>query len=226
MIQSRASKLSRTAFNVLRRHGLFFFIKHAFLHLVENGFTRKVYYIYENDFSHIPEFTPKIENYVLRVISKPSEVDEMLAHGYDFKSYRNFYRDVPELKQTLAKGAIAFAAFVGKELAHTTWVALNEQAKQDIDSVNYKVDFLGGEVCSGDSETKPKYRQLGIHASVYTKILQFLKQEGYSKDRLSVEKRNIISHHSHVKVNFKVCTQMTVTTILWWSFCMEKPMNV
>lgn len=225
MIESRASILFQKALVVLRRRGLPSVIKQTFLYLLENGFMRKTFYVYENDFSHIPEFVPKTENYTLKVISKLGEVDELIAQGFDFSSYRKFYRDVPELKQTLAKGAVLFSVFVGKELAHTTWVALNEQAKQDIDTVPYKVDFQNGEVCSGDSETNPKYHRLGIYAYVYSNIFQFLKQEGRSIDRFTIEKSNTASHHTLAKFNSEVRAEGSLTRILLWSFWKEKPVN-
>lgn len=225
MIEDRARILFQKALAVLRKRGLLSVIKLTFLYLLENGFMHKTFYVYENDFSHIPEFVPKTENYTLKVISKLDEVDELIAQGFDFSPYRKFYRDVPELKQTLAKGAVLFSVFVDKELAHTTWVALSEQAKQDIDTVPYKVDFQDGEVCSGDSETNPKYRRLGIYAYAHSNVFQFLKQEGWSIDRFTIEKSNTASHHTLAKFNSKVCAEGSLTRILLWSFWKEKPVN-
>lgn len=223
MIDNRAGILWSRALSVLRRQGPASFLKQTMLYLLTNGLTRKSIYLYENDFSHIPEFLPRAENCELRVIYKPSEVDDLLAKSYDFASYRKFYRDMPELKATLAKGAILFAAFVDRQLAHTTWVALTESAKQDIDSVPYKVDFEAGEVCSGDSETNPKFRRLGLYPYVYSNIFTFLKREGHPLDRFAIEKNNTASNHTLEKFGSRIYAEGRLIRFLLWSFWREKP---
>lgn len=225
VIDNRVSVLVHRAAYTLRTYGLFSFLKQACLYLVTNGFTHRAIYVYVNDLSFIPEFSPKIKNYQLKIISEPGEVDELVKQGFDFSSYCKYYRNVPELKQTLIKGAILFAVFVGQELAHTTWVTLNEEAKQDIDTVPYTVDFQSGEVCSGDSETNPKYRRLGLYAYTRSKVFYFLKQNGFSRDRFAINEDNIASRNTLAKFNSRICTKGVMTRVLLWSFWREKPVK-
>lgn len=225
MFQNMASLYFERARDILRRHGLISPLKQSFLYLVRNGFKHKITYLYEIDLSSdIPEFIPKVEDYTLKVISKPSEVDELIAQGFDFGFYRTGYRDIESIKQTLSKATIVFCVFVDKELAHIGFVPMNKEAFSYIGGLPFKVDFQAGETSTGLFETNPKYRGKGIYVYAYSRAMQFLKEKGFSRLRFAIDKDNIASQKGLAKLGSRVYAEGRETTVfLVWRFWREKP---
>lgn len=96
---------------------------------------------------------------------------------------------------------ITFSAYHSNgELAHTTKVALTEAGKRTVDVLPYRVDFQGGEVCSGASYTLPKYRRRGLYYYVRSHVFRHLAEAGYSRDLFSVRKDNRASLHTLTKL--------------------------
>jgi hypothetical protein len=215
--------LVRKGRGILREEGVVVFIKRALLFVISPLFRRETYYVYEKDLNELDEaeFRPKTQNCTLKITSTPEQIDELMAEGFDFSFHPNIY----DIKKRISRGAIAFCAFVGQDLAHITWVALNKEAKRDLDVLPYAVDFSNNEVCSGASETNPEYRRMGIYAYVYSKIFSFLSGEGLSIDRFTIGKDNIASQNALAKFNPIIYAEGEYSKFLWWKFWKEKPIQ-
>lgn len=196
------------------------FIKRAFLFLVRPVFDYQTcyIYIYEKRLNEIDEakFIPKIQNYTLKIISTPTELEQLIADGFDFSSYL----DADELKQRISKKAILFCVFIGKDLAHRSWVALSEEAKRDVDALPYSIDFET-EALLGGGRTMPKYQGLGLHTYVSAKRFQFVNSNGL-KAKIGVHKNNIPANKTSAKLGAKIYAEMRYLRFLAWESCREK----
>ena len=221
MTSNKASTLLKRGKDILRQEGLRALIKRGFLWSSSSFFTYRNYYMYEEKMSDAAEieFTPKIENYLLKVISTPEQVCELIAEGFDFGSY------IDDINKVLRKGVIVFCAFVERELAHITYVALTEEAKNGYGERPFVVDFLHNEVCSGGSETDPKYRRKGIHVYAYSRIFQFLKEKGYLIDRFVIARDNIASRNAMAKFGPRIYAEGRYLKLLWWESWKDKPIE-
>lgn len=149
-------------------------------------------YIYENRLDGL-SIAPKLDNLTLRLISISEEFQQLLAEGFDFSSYP----DIQLCRKRLSRGAIAFFAFVGKELVHATWVATSRKAKGDFHP--YPVEY-GHTACVGATMTTPKYRRKGINVYVHSEIFRYLREKGLSKAVIAINKDNIAAQNSQAKL--------------------------
>lgn len=223
MTLSKASALFRRGKDIVREEGMMPFIMRAFLFLLRflksSFFSYRNYYIYEKTLNEADEamLTPRLPNVTLKIIYSSEELDKLIKEGYDFK--------LPNFKERFKKGALPFCIFVEQELAHVTWVALDETAKKEIDQLPFKVDFQKGEVCSGGSFTDPRYRGRGLLSYVYSYIFPYLAEQGIRKDKFSIHEGNIVSQKAHAKFNPTITGKVRYLRLLWWEFWKKKPMK-
>lgn len=208
---------------IIQREGIKSFINKFTIYLLKLIFTYGNYYVCEIKLENVKDmkFPPRIENVNLKIVRKIDHIEELVENNFvfnDFYSINNF-------KMMISKGSIAFCAFIGKELAHVTWVALNEKGKQDIDMLPYKVNFMNKEVCSGSSKTNPKYLNKGIYSYVLSEIFSFLINEGFEVDRLSMGKKNIPSQNALAKFNPRIYAEGRYMRIVGIELWREKPMR-
>jgi hypothetical protein len=226
MASSRASELVERGRNILREEGLLVLAKRVFLFVLRSlksfFFSHGNYYIYEKTLdtnANEAGFTLKIPDCTLKIIWAPKQLDELIAEGFDFGSY------TINITRRLRKGAVAFCAFVERDLAHVTYVATSAEAKRGIDYLPFRVNFEGGEVCSGGSFTDPVYRGKGLLSYVYFHIFRYLAGNGVLKDKFTIEVNNIASQKAHAKFNPTIKGVGSYLKILWWEFWKEKPIE-
>ena len=130
----------------------------------------------------------------MEIITSNQQAGELVARGFD-----DFRRSFINARQGLDKGAIAFCVFIGRELAHIGWVALNEEAKNTFDDLPYHVDFSNREACTGGTVTIPKYEGNGLMTYGYFKRFQFLNERGIARSRNVVATSNLVSQKVHAK---------------------------
>ena len=111
---------------VLQKEGAWSFLSQVFSFLGGFFYSRGSYYIYEKTLTKNEryQFNTKLQNTTIKIISASEEFEQLGSNGYDIKMML--------FKDKLKKGAVAFCAFVNKELAHVTWAAFNEKAKKEI----------------------------------------------------------------------------------------------
>jgi RimJ/RimL family protein N-acetyltransferase len=217
MMMRRQIVLLRRAKQIFQTEGL--------VALLRRGFAfRATYYLYEHSPSERlkgrteADFMPKIQGLTFEIVSTNQEADELAAEGLEFRSQDGIDRE------RLDRGAVAFCAFVEKELAHIGWVAMTEEAKKMVDSLPYKVDFADNEVCMGGVWTNPKYRRMGLLAYTDFKEHQFLKERGIVKSRASIVATNIASQRGVAKFGAKMYAEAHYSRVLWWKSWKEKPL--
>ena len=130
------------------------FLSHQFLIF-------KDYYVVVTIFKDVDkeiesDYLPKIDEHCYRIISTNQEVDKLISDGLDLGAYEL------NLRIFMDKGAKSFCHFVGKVLAHFTFLADNPRGKEAVDSLLCNVDFEKGYIIAGRSLTVPKYRRLHI----------------------------------------------------------------
>lgn len=211
--------LFRKGKTILREEGLASFIKTVVLFLRSSfSFAYRTYYIYENTLGG-SQFEPKIQDVTLKIVSTPQQLNELVASGFTFPSW-----DVDALKEKASRGAISFCVFVEQNLAHITWIALSEGAKNCVDPFPLKIDWQN-EAWSGSSRTGQNYQGMGLFSYAYTEIFRFLKERGLSKDRFTIEKNNVVSNHTMVKFGSQIIAHGRYLKLLWWTSWKVKPIE-
>ncbi len=214
------SAVSIRARYILRQDGLLPLLKMGFVFLVQYVFRYGTFYLYEGtiDESHEADFTPKIQNFTFHIVSTRQQADDLAAEGFDCRSY-----SITGMKR-LDKRAVAFCILIGRELAHVTWVAMTQEAKNVIDPIPYSVDFSNKEVCAAGALTAAKYRRKGLMRYSHYKRLQFLRERGATRWRFAVGTRNTASQRVQASLGNKIYAKARYLRILWWEFWRETPL--
>lgn len=189
---SRIGESLRAAKRILHEEGFLSLFKQLF-------FTYRACFLYENTLDG-SVFACKADNLTLKLISDPGELEQLLLKGFTFLSYP---MSIEQCKQRLNKGAMLFCAFVGKELAHGSWVATSRKAGSDFHSLPIGGDehtaYIGGTV------TIPKYRRKGINVYIHSEIFRYLKEKGLSRAVIAIDKGNIAAQNSQNKLGSNIC---------------------
>jgi len=219
-VTSKPGVLFRRARYIVQSEGFVPFIKRALLFLKRFFFYSQIYYIYEKTLNGSGvEFMPKTQNVTLKVIFRPSQLDELIAEGFDISPYPD---DKNGLKKMLNKGAILFCVFVHQELAHANFALISNEAKRIWYPSSFVVDYQGGEVSTGGAFTVPKYRGAGFYTYVCSQIYQLLTEKGFSKVVFTTSKDNIAAQKAHTKLGTRLCGEGRLLEILLWKSWKEK----
>lgn len=226
-------------------------MKRAFLYIGSLLFTYRIYYIYSNtlDEASKAEFTPRVQNATLKTISTWAQIEELIAEGFDF----SYYPDMEDIKRRLEKQTVLFCVFVGKELAHRSWLSMTKESRWCIDPHPYMVDYQRGESCVGLAGTNPKYQGAGLYTYVYSQIYRFLREKGYSevifspsfsafegrwdkymapydekgdlKGEFALDHNKLAPQKAQAKLGSKFVGEGRYVEILGWKFWREKLVN-
>lgn len=179
------------------------------------------YYLYEYTLKERNEadFLPKIEDFTFKMVATNQQVDELASAGLDFRSHAY------DIRRRVGKGAVAFCFFVDGELAHITFTAMTEEAKNSFDSLPYRVNFSDKQGSTGGTWTNPKYRGKGLMVYGYFKKFQFLREQGMRSSRNGVNAGNVASQKAHAKFGPKVYAKGRYLKILWWQSWKETPLT-
>ena len=162
------------------------------------------------------DFKPHIEDLTIKIISANGEADRLEGEGFGFRSL------IPNARERLDSGAIAFCTFVRHELAHIGWVALTDEASRSLWASPFRADFDNAESVTGGTFTCPGYRGAGLMAHNLFKRLEYVRQRGILKDRAAVVEGNVPSTVVAAKLGYTVYAKMTYTRVLRWKFWKEK----
>jgi len=97
--------LFKKIIRIVRREGLIELIRQIF-HLS---------YIYENNLDGPKVNSPKVKNFVLKIVSTEEQIDELITAGFDFSFY--FHNNLWSVKEYISKGLVLFCIFIKRELA-------------------------------------------------------------------------------------------------------------
>jgi len=221
---SRIADYHSRAKQVRRTEGLPSLVVRGFRFLAYCAFYYRSYWLYADPAPNGPslnegDFMPRIGNFTFRTITSNQEVDEMEAQGSEFRS------QVPNAAERLDKGTVAFCIFVGNELAHIVWYAMNRDAKAAFNEPPYVIDFSKGEVCAAEARTHPKYRGMGLNRYSHFKRGQFKAERGITADKSSIVKDNIAIQRSHAGPMPNKYAEGRYLRILWWKSWRERPLS-
>jgi len=201
--------------DILMTEGALTLLRRIFEYVKPLFFEYGNYYLYEHKIEERDEadFLPEIKEFILRIIHTNEEADGLAkTMGVDFR--RRFIRS----GSSLYRGAVAFCIFVNGEIAHISWVALSQDAKNTFDSLPYRVDFLNKEVCTGGTVTVPKYRGKGLMTYGYFKRLQYLEEKGIKVSRNAVDKNNAASNMAQAKFTPRIYAEARYLKLLFWKY--------
>jgi RimJ/RimL family protein N-acetyltransferase len=167
------------------------------------------------------DFMPGIDGFIFRIVPSNEEADRLEAEGLEFRSWH------PKYRERLEKGAVAACVFVGRDLAYVGWAGLSNEAMRSMGEPPYRfrVDFAGGEACTGSIWTNPAYRGMGLAAYGYFKRLQFLRRAGKETAKSATASDNVATHRMLARFGARLCGKGCLTRFLcleWWR---EKPCN-
>lgn len=214
--------ITRRAVEIVKTEGFLPLVRKGLVLISHYLFTYNEHYLYE---CNIPKmggnsFAPKI-NCTYRIVSTNQQVDELMSEGFNIIDH---ITDFADMRQRVNKGVMAVCIIVDHELAHITWVAMTQKAKDAMDELPYYVDFLNNEVCIGGILTAPKYRRRGL--AIYSRYIatQYLNQLGKTTMRTKVNSDNIASQIFVDKFGERIYAKAQYLRILWWRFWREKPL--
>ena len=124
----RLTMLYRTMKTISRIEGFPALFRRGLAFLADYIFVYKTYYLselsLESEGLDASDFVPDIPDLTYHFVTSNEQADELATQFEDFRSYHINDR------QRLDKGAIALCLFIGRELAHITWMATTESAKE------------------------------------------------------------------------------------------------
>lgn len=187
---AKINELLTVAKRILHEEGFISLLKQLF-------YTYRRYFLYENSLNS-PITDCKVDNVVLKLISNPIQIEQLLHEGFTFSGY---HMSIEQCKERLNKGAIMCCAFVGKELAHGSWVATSVKACSDFHLFPMDCEhtaYVGGTL------TIPKYRRKGINVYVHSEIFRYLKDKNLSRAMIAIEKGNVDARNSQSKLGSNI----------------------
>ena len=217
----RLAVLFGRAKRIFQTEGWIPLLKQSLKFFVGLFFQYKTYYLYEYRFKEMNEtdFVPKIHDFTFKIVSTNQEADRLVPNGFEFRSFNSVFRE------RLDKGAIAFCIFIGRELAHIGWVAMNEEARKSILTLPLRVNFSNNESFIGGIITMPKYQGKGLMAYGLLKRLQFLREKGVMVSRHIIAKNNVVSRTVVENSGYNRYGEARYLRILWWKSWKENPLT-
>lgn len=150
--------------------------------------------------SVISEFPEEMIVYFVRT---KQELDSMISERFDILSIPAGIDSVIEL---LNRGAIAQFVFVGHELAHWGFLAMNQRAMDAIVQPYhpYHVDFANHEAYGSIAYTVDKFRGKGLMGYADSLRFKYYKENGIVFVKGLVEAKNLSAIRAHIKKDAKV----------------------
>jgi hypothetical protein len=198
--------------------------KNVFTRIMKRLFNYKSYiyfqrnYVFERDLSENTEVPSGIEaeKAELRIIQTPREMGLLISDGFDLGSCP-FLAGV---KEGLNKGAVLFFLFIGKTLAHSSWVSMDKRAAL-FDPMFRKIK-REDEAGIGPCWTDPFYRGKGFYPRTLYSICEYLSEKGRSKVLISTKKTNHSSKKGIQKAGFVPVAVVLYVKLLLWDFSISR----
>jgi len=207
---------------ILQHEGWLSFLKQGFSFVRNLFFSYGDYYIYERELSGLSEteFASKIPDATLKIVSTTQELEGLMVEGFDI----NRYFDAEELKLRINKGMILFCVFIGKNLAHRSFVAMNSKANVD-PVLSRPVINWQNEASIGPCTTYIKYRGLNLYPYTLSQICRYLQRENKQNVKITTSKYNSSSIRGIEQAKFRICREARYLRLFHLKFWKEKPIK-
>jgi len=209
----------RRATQLLRNEGLLGLANGLAEYLRYRVFWRTRFVIMTTDTSTYPAglAAPPVEGLDVRILHNEADVDRLVAEGYE-----DLRHVVKNTGRRLRHGAVGFCAFVDGAVAHVSWVALNEHAKNGLSPIPCRVGFKEGEGYWGGSVTMRRFRNLGIYKHVMAMRLRYCHERGFDVLVDATEADNAASLKAQDMYGPRVRSVCRYRRLLGWSqWCEE-----
>ena len=218
-MKSTLTNLFIRAKDIFQQEGLISLLRRGFTFLAGYLFRYETYCFIEHTMKEVKnedDFMSIIQGLTAKMVYTHQQADELVADGFDFLDYWTDSR-----RRYLDKGAIAFCIFVGQELACIAWIAMTQEAKDELDPIPYHVDFSSGEACMAGALTLPKYRGKGLMTYNTAWRHRILKEHGIITARGSMRTNNIVAQNTWRKLGFKPYAKARKLKLGPWTFWKE-----
>lgn len=157
--------------------------------------------------------TRLFNDFSLTIVETPEQLAALLPEGRDVGScdFLNY------AGEGIRKGAVLFFLFRGTELAHSSWVSMNNRAAF-LDPIFERLRFDDAG-CIGPCYTNPVYRGRGCYPYVLTRICAFLKERGKSSALINTKRLNQPSVRGIKKAGFQIIAEVLFLKVLIWKLC-------
>ena len=202
------------AMSHIQRDGLISFVKQLFKFLKNKIFLYQNHYIFQKKMDELKEPEIKAKDFNLRVISTEEQLFDLFKNGFNINSPF----DIKDFEKKISLGQILFCVFIGKDLAHSSWVVMSNNIKIHPPlNIKYQQEaFI--HYCI----TAPEYRGIGLYPYTLSKIFEFLERNGKSTAKLTIQKNNISSIKGATKVGCEVCGEGEFLKLFGRTFWKEK----
>jgi len=209
---------------IYRRDGLISTLRMALTFPIRLFFRYQTYYLVQfvpQDFSDAQktDFIPDVDNLSFKILSTNQDADELESDGFKFRSH------IWNGRERLDKGAIATCTFVGREIAHMVWIALNAEAMKSLYQPPFQVYFTKNEAAIADGWTTPKYRKMGLAPYGFPKRLEFFKAIGVSRVRAVILTNNTASLRWATRAGYRIYAKGRYLKLLRRKFWKEKRLD-
>ncbi|MDY6917200.1 MAG: hypothetical protein SVP26_04525 [Chloroflexota bacterium] len=153
------------------------------------------------------------------------QVRRYMLHGLLTNARLESHSSVPNARQRLDRGAMAFCVFAGRELGSIGWVAFSKEAQASLDEPPLPVDYESGEAYRGGVWTSPRYRGLGLHTYGNFKRCQFLVERGAPRWWGLIERGNTVSLRTNLKFAPVIESEGRYLRVLWWKSWKGRPLS-
>jgi len=220
-LRSALSYLTHIAASVLREEGLPPLLRRSLAFAVSGFAVDWTLYLYEHSLVERDRtrYLPRLESWELRTVHSNLEADAVAAEGLE-----DFRRAVRHSRGRLDAGAVAFCVYVGAELAHVGWLAVDQKGKDSFDRIPYSVAFSAGQGCTGGTYTVPRFRGCRLMSYGYYERLEYLRARGFTSSRNVVGVMNVASHKAHAVFNPTIYGVGRYRRFLWWHSWREMPL--
>jgi hypothetical protein len=130
--------------------------------------------------------------------------------------------DMAEFKWRVNKGMILFCVFVGKNLAHKSFVAMTRNANVDPVLRRYIMNWHR-EASIGPCTTCAEYYGLNLHPYTLSQICRYLHGASRQNVKITTSKQNVSSIRGIEKAEFKICGEARYLKLFHLEFLKNKP---
>ena len=124
------------------------------------------------------------------IIKNKDILEEIINKNYTFDIYK-----INQIKYGLNEQAFPFCIFVNKDLAHITWLALNDRGKMYVDGgFNWPLKINWSRIGYwGLAYTNPKFRKSSFYRYTHEQIQKFLLNKNIKINSFGMRKNNLAS---------------------------------